>query len=290
LFVIVTEFKIRLVKSPSLVTSFSSDWSGNATKLVIQQYQSLVFNNLSNNIFLSMFVTPGNIEILIIYFDTELDEFNKTISLLLSTLPTPNSINIYKQDWLTFVYRTSGLYNGNGDHQLLLLENLTYPTYYFKAKHLFYDQPISYHSLEQFIDQLALGNGPLLVEFTPWDGYLSTIPVDQTAFPHRNFKFGIQFMVYSNDQQQLDWLNEVYLSIYNDSTKYAYINYIDRDVPDWMNVYYNTYQQRLINIKNIYDKNNRFYFEMTIQSNGGNQHTFFKFLLVNFVIFASFII
>jgi hypothetical protein len=97
-------------------------------------------------------------------------------------------------------------------------------------------------------------------------------------------------MVYSNDQQQLDWLNEVYLSIYNDSTKYAYINYIDRDIPNWMNVYYNTYQQRLINIKNIYDKNNRFYFEKTIQSNGGNQYTFFKFLLVNFVIFASFII
>jgi hypothetical protein len=293
LFVIVTEFKIRLVKSPSLVTSFSSDWSRNATKLVIQQYQSLLFNdelwNLNNNLDLIMSVSVDRIQILIIGFDIESDDFNKTISLLLSTLPTPNSVKIDKQDWITFVYKNSWIDNGSGDPQLLLLENSTYPTRYFKAKHSFYDQPISNHSLERFLDQLALRNDGYYIEFKRWDGYLSTIPVDETAFPYRNFKFGIQFMIFSNDQEQLDWLNEVYLSIYNDSTKYAYINYIDRDIPNWMNVYYNTYQQRLINIKNIYDKNNRFYFEMTIQSNGGNQHTFFKFLLFNFVIFVSLI-
>jgi hypothetical protein len=88
----------------------------------------------------------------------------------------------------------------------------------------------------------------------------------------------------------MNWLNQVYLSIYNDSTKYSYINYIDRDIPNWMNVYYHIHQQRLINIKNIYDKNNRFYFERTIQGNGGHQYTFFKFLLVNFGIFVLFII
>jgi hypothetical protein len=219
----------------------------------------------------------------------------KTISLLLATLPIPNSINRDKQDWLTFVYKRSWIDDGSGDHRLLLLENLTYPTYYFKAKHLFYNQPISTHSLEQFTDQLALGNGQLsIMEFNPWDGHLSTIPINRTAFPHRNFKFGIQFMVYWNDEQheqeQMNWLNQVYLSIYNDSTKYSYINYIDRDIPNWMNVYYHVHQQRLINIKNIYDKNNRFYFERTIQSNGENQHTFFKFLLVHFGIFVLFII
>ena len=67
-------------------------------------------------------------------------------------------------------------------------------------------------------------------------------------------------MIHKNEQEQIHWLNQIYLSIYNDSTKYAYINYIDRDVLNWMNVYYNTHQQRLINIKNMYDKNNRFYF------------------------------
>ena len=93
--------------------------------------------------------------------------------------------------------KQSGIDDGSGDHRQLLLDNLTYPTYYFKAKHLFYDQPISDHSLDRFIDQLALGDGRTChVKFNPWDGYLSTIPVDQTAFPHRHYKFGIQFMVY----------------------------------------------------------------------------------------------
>jgi hypothetical protein len=251
LFVIVTEFKIRLVKSPSLVTSFSSTWYANATKLVMQQYQSLLFNektlNSSNNIFLSMAVTNVNVRSLIISFGTELEEFNKNISLLLATLPTPNNINEDQQDWLTFVYKQARVDNGNGANQQLLLDNLTYPTYDFKAKHLFYEQPISDYSLDQFIDLLALGDGELIIDFIRWDGHLSTIPVDQTSFPHRSSKFRIQFMTYSNNEQQLNWLNQVYLSIYNDSTKHGYINYIDRDAPNWMNFYYHMHQQRLIN-------------------------------------------
>ena len=278
LFVIVTEFKIRLIKSPSRVTTFSSVWSPDATKLVLQRYQSLIFNdtvfNLNNNIYLTINLNSYYIETIMVYYDDVLDEFNQTISLLLSTLPTPQSINIDEQDWLTFVYKRSWLNDGSGDPRALLLENLTYPTRYFKAKHLFYDQPISNFGLERFIDQLALKKAPYTIQFKPWDGYLSTIPVDETAFPHRNFKFAIQFMVFSDDkqleQEQIDSLNEIYLSIYDDSAKYAYINYIDRDVPDWMNAYYRTHQQRLINIKNIYDKNNRFDFERTIPLNGGN--------------------
>jgi hypothetical protein len=72
LFIIVTELKFQLVKTPSLITRFSSLWYPNATKLV-------------------------HVEILIIYFGIELEEFNKTISLLLATLPTPNENNIHEQ-------------------------------------------------------------------------------------------------------------------------------------------------------------------------------------------------
>jgi hypothetical protein len=170
----------------------------------MQEYQSLLFNdkalNLSNNIFLLMNVNNVYAEILIVYFGIELEELNKTISLLLERLPTPNETNVRKQDWLTFVYEGSSIGGSDHDPRQLLLENLTYPTYYFKGKHLFYDQTISDHSLDQFIDRIALGDGPLYMEFSPWDGYLSTIPVPKTAFLHRHFKLGIQFMIYSNDE------------------------------------------------------------------------------------------
>jgi len=82
------------------------------------------------------------------------------------------------------VYEGSSIGGSGHDFRQLLLENLTYPTYYFKGKHLFYDQPISDHSLDQFIDRLALGNGQLYMEFSHWNGYLSTIPVHKTAFTH----------------------------------------------------------------------------------------------------------
>ncbi|CAF3819336.1 unnamed protein product [Rotaria sp. Silwood1] len=273
LFVIVTEFKIRLVKSPSLVRRFSSIWYPNATKLVMQRYQALLFHdkisNFSNNLVLEMIVSKTHVEISIFYFSIEFDEFNKTISILLATLPTPKTTNLDEQDWLNFVYKVSGTDDGSGDRQRLLLDRLTYPTYHFKAKHLFYDRPISTPNLDKFIDVLASSDGQIIIMFVPWDGYLSTISVDETAFPHRHFKFGIQFMVYPNhkqhEKQQMNWLNQVYLAVYNDSTKHSFINYIDRDVPNWMNVYYHIHQQRLINIQHMYDKNNRFYFERTIE-------------------------
>lgn len=219
------------------------------------------------------------------YYSPILDEFNQTTSFLLSSLPSPSNSNEFQKDWINFVYARSDVGSSNDDPRSLLLENMTYPTFDFKAKHLYYDQPISDQSLERLVNLIGSRNGSLVLIFSPWDGHLSTIPVDQTAFPHRNFKFGIQFIIYSNDQQELNWLNEVYSCLYDDSTKYSYINYIDRDVPNWMNVYYHTHQQRLINVKAMYDQNNRFYFERAIESNGGNQQIFFDYLLLIFLIF-----
>ncbi|CAF0976835.1 unnamed protein product [Adineta steineri] len=298
LFVIVTEFKLRLVQAPLLVMMLTSVWDANATKLVIQRYQSLIFNekilNLPNNIFILLTVKSATVDILLSYYGVELEEFNRIVSLFLSTLPSPLKINITELDWLSFVYEHSSLSNPSDDIRELLLNNLTYPTYYFKAKHLFYDQPVSDDSLDQLISRLTSTDSSITLQFELWGGYLNTIPVDQTAFLHRHYKFDIQFMVcWDNDQdenEQLNRLNQVYLTVYNDSTKYSYINYIDRDLPNWMNAYYNTHQQRLIHIKHIYDKDNRFDFERTIQLSGANQYTFFNFHLSIFVLFLFFII
>jgi hypothetical protein len=291
LFVIVTELKLQLVKSPSVVTKFRSKWNKNATKLVIQLYQSLLFNdttfNSNNDIYLVMDVRSTFVEILMTNFGSKLEDFNRIVSSFSTMLPPSNEMNILTQDWLTFV-------NGNENHSQLLLDNLTRRIDYFKGKHLFYDQPISDYSLDQFLERLALRDDGFSMEFTPLDGYLSTIPVDKTAFPYRRYKFGIQFMTFSGSQQlevqQLNWLNQVYLAVYNDSTKHSYINYIDRDEPNWMNAYYGTHQQRLMNIKRMYDKNNRFYFERTIQSSGANQHKLFNFHFLIFLVSVFFIV
>ena len=291
LFVIVTEFKLQLVKSPSEVTIFQCRWNKNATKLVIQQYQSLLFNdtglNSNNNIYSVMDVRSNYVEIVMTNFGTGLEDFNRIVALFSTTLPPPYQKNELTRDWLSFV-------NGNENHAQLLLENLTLSADYFKGKHLFYDQPISDYSLDRFLERLALRDGGFAMEFTPWDGYLSTIPTDKTAFPYRRYKFGIQFMTFSGsqplDSQQLHWLNQVYLAVYNDSTKHSYINYIDRDEPNWTNAYYDTHQQRLMDVKRMYDKNNRFYFERTIPSSGANQHKLFNVHLFIFLVFVFFII
>ncbi|CAF3350010.1 unnamed protein product, partial [Rotaria socialis] len=257
LFVIVTEFKIRLVKSPSIARRFSSLWYPNATKLVMQRYQSMLFHykipNFSNNLVLEMLVSNTHLEISIFYFGIEFEEFNKTVSMLLAKLPTPRRTHFDEQDWLTFVSKAAEYDVGSRDLQWLLLDRLAYPTFDFKSKHLFYDRPISSPNLDKFIDALASSNGQSVMMFVPWDGHISTISVNETAFPHRHFKFGIQFMIYPNnkqhEKQQMNWLKQVYLSVYNDSTKHSFINYIDRDVPNWMNVYYHIHQKRLHNIQ-----------------------------------------
>jgi hypothetical protein len=101
-------------------------------------------------------------------------------------------------------------------------------------------------------------------------------------------------MTFSDSQQleiqQMNWLNQMYITVHNDLTKHSYINYIDRDEPNWMNAYYDTHDQLLMNIKRMYDKNNRFYFERTIQSNGANQHKLFNFEFLIFLVFVFFIV
>jgi len=52
-----------------------------------------------------MNVNNVQVGISIIYFGIELEEFNKTVSLLLTKLPTPKKIHVHKQDWFTFSYR-----------------------------------------------------------------------------------------------------------------------------------------------------------------------------------------
>lgn len=298
LFVIVTEIKLRLVRPPPLVNIFSSTWHLSTAKVIMQRYQSLLFNdttfNSNNNVFMAMRVSNVQVDISIDYFDTNLDDFYQIKSSLLAALPTPNATNERTQDWLSYVYERSSADGGDNDYRQLLLVNLTYPTYYFKAKHLYYDQPISDRSLDHFIDRLAAGNAQIATQFNPWDGHSSTIPVDQTAFPHRHFKFGIHFTGVwdrtQDEKEQLNLLNELYLTVYDDSTKYSYINYIDRDVPNWMDVYYHIHKQRLINIKAIYDKDNRFYFERTIESSGIDQRFFSNFHLSILAIFLFFIL
>jgi len=179
LFVIVTEFKLQLVKSPSVVTIFQARWNKNATKLVIQQYQTLLFNdttwNSNKNIYVVMEVRSTFVEIVLTNFGTELEEFDRIVSLFSTTLPPPIEESVLTSDWLSFV-------NGNENHVQLLLENLTYPADYFKGKHLFYDQPISDYSLDLFLERLALRDGGFAMKFTPWDGYLSTFQLIKQHF------------------------------------------------------------------------------------------------------------
>ena len=206
LFVIVTEFKIRLVKAPLLVTTVSLVWYQNVQKLIIQRYQSALFNNrinatnLNNNISLEMIVGHSFAEILMIHYGVEVGELSSIMMLFLSTLPTSDKVSIRQRDWLTFIYETSGVDDGSNNHQRLLLENLTFPRYYFKAKHLFYDQPISDDSIDRFVDQLAIGKGKITMQFRLLNGYVSTIPIDRTAFAHRLYNFGIQFMIFWDDE------------------------------------------------------------------------------------------
>ncbi len=111
-----------------------------------------------------MNINRNQVALSIINFGIELEEFNRTISLLLQNLPTPFKSFLHKKDWLSFVYEGLQIGDSQNNNRELLLENLTFPTYYFKGKHLFYNQSISDYSLHQFIHQLNLENYHIEIE------------------------------------------------------------------------------------------------------------------------------
>ncbi|MFD7159258.1 FAD-binding oxidoreductase [Kribbella sp. NPDC059898] len=107
------------------------------------------------------------------------------------------------------------------------------------------------------IDEL-LGTGCEL-NFTPMGGAYNRVPVDATAFAHRDERFLLEHVGTDRDAVRRSW------SIaHPHASGHVYPNFPDPDVPDWHTAYHGPNYERLLSLKHTYDPTNTFTFPQAL--------------------------
>ncbi|KAJ7577644.1 glucooligosaccharide oxidase [Mycena floridula] len=104
------------------------------------------------------------------------------------------------------------------------------------------------------------------------DSAVNAVPVDDTAYAHRDSMFTIQFQVsqapvFSEDGFSFveGMVSSITDNMPPDWDYGAYLNYIDDRLTDWQNLYYGGHYPRLQDLKREYDPTNVFRFPKSIE-------------------------
>jgi hypothetical protein len=138
------------------------------------------------------------------------------------------------------------------------------------ARSDFFDRPISGNVARSLLSSIAArGDSTALasqeggVVLDAWGGRIADVADDATAFPHRQAKFLAQefvtfktaitdSLVAANRQ----WLDGIWRELRPAASGFAYVNYIDPKLPNWLETYYGANLRRLIEVKQTYDPGN----------------------------------
>ena len=109
------------------------------------------------------------------------------------------------------------------------------------------------------------------LDFTPWGGAYTRVPVDATAFPHRNAKFLLKQTVAvaadapSHDREAARrWLRRSWASVHAWGSGGVYPNFPDPDLTSWADAYHGPNFARLRRVKAAYDPDGFFRFHQSI--------------------------
>lgn len=113
----------------------------------------------------------------------------------------------------------------------------------------------------------------------PYGGLINDVASEETAFPHRNMLYSVQFMNYwsngtllhlfgsppvTSSSPAIDWINSVFNKIRSHFSAYSYVNYIDRELQHWQHAYYGSNLDKLESVKCQLDPFNYFSYEQSI--------------------------
>lgn len=109
----------------------------------------------------------------------------------------------------------------------------------------------------------------VVVNIDRFNGAISQVPSNATAFVHRNkmFLYGT-VVVYSNGRAHSmckEWLHKFRDDLASVTSYDGYVNYEDYTLPHWENSYYGSNYEKLTVIKKQYDPHNLFRFQQSIR-------------------------
>jgi hypothetical protein len=131
---------------------------------------------------------------------------------------------------------------------------------YWKSSFL---RDLSDEAIDTLAERFAEVPSPFSVAVEPFGGAVARVPVEATAFPHRQATFNLMLLGAWTDPAASDanirWIRELWKDMRPFSTDAVYVNYMDGDDIDRLEAAYDapTYR-RLQGIKQRYDPENFF--------------------------------
>ncbi len=145
------------------------------------------------------------------------------------------------------------------------------------AKSDFFDRAIAPAVRDRLFARIENRNGSAALRsqaggvlFDAWGGRIADVGPRATAFPHRNARFLAQEFVtfghltVAEKQANRHWLHELWHDLRPAASGFAYVNYIDPDLPHWLHAYYGANLTRLVQVKRRYDPDDVFRFAQSI--------------------------
>lgn len=119
-------------------------------------------------------------------------------------------------------------------------------------------------------------NPNALVQVDSYGCQVNAVEWDECAIPQRSSVMKLQYQIYwtdaSQDQENVDWLRQIYGDVYgprgpypDDTMDGAYVNYPDVDLEDWQYLYYKENYPRLRRAKKLWDPHDVFHHAQSIE-------------------------
>jgi hypothetical protein len=114
----------------------------------------------------------------------------------------------------------------------------------------------------------TMGGG---IQMDSYGGAINRVAPSATAFVHRDSLFSCQYLAFwlpqdaaAAEGQSLRWIDSFYADMRPYVSGFAYQNYIDPDLGDWLRAYYGANLTGLTEVKRAYDPGDVFHFAQSI--------------------------
>ncbi|KAJ6478075.1 glucooligosaccharide oxidase [Mycena vitilis] len=282
-FGIVTNIVVETFPAPSYAIAFAYEWNLDyaTAAQVLGDYQVFV-NNIPKELGLAVLWNKGNASGYVTFefggawYGAE-GEAESVVQPFLDKLPTPIFGTLMGNGtWIDNLINLNGAADGSLDTSLRPDTN---DTFYVSSLVTPQEAPMDDNTRLQFMQHLATEgfDTPLdwFIQAGLYGGNASAInavPVDATAYAHRDSMFTMQVQVTQTPVVTDDAFSFVHGVVNNitgntppDWDYGAYLNYIDDQLVDWQQRYYGVHYPRLQELKRTYDPTNLFRFPRSIE-------------------------